>query len=174
MLLDLSEELRPRNVNLRPMPSLDNLSESTRNTVLTLPVEANDSSPFRRPAKPLSRARVAIVTSAGLHLRDDRPFVSGDATYRRIPSTVSARDLLQSHSSIGFDRTAALEDINVVFPIDRLREMVSQGKIGMLADTFFSFMGAQRDTSKIRATTGPEVADVLLRDNVDVVLLTPT
>lgn len=156
------------------MPALERLSESTRNSVLTLPVDINDSSPFTLPKKPLDRARVAIVTTAGLHLRDDRPFTAGDPSYRRIPSDVAAGDLVQSHASIGFDRTGVIEDVNVVFPIERLREMVSAGRIGQLAPSFYSFMGAQRDTTTIKEKTALEVADLLRGDGVDVVLLTPT
>lgn len=156
------------------MPRLDKLSETSRNTLLTMPVELHATSPFVRPGRPLSECRVAIVTSAGLHLRDDRPFVSADPTYRAIPSSASAADVLQSHTSIGFDRTAMLEDINVIFPIDRLREMHAAGRIGELATTFYSFMGAQRDITNIKTQTAPEVAELLVRDRVDVVLLTPT
>ena len=156
------------------MPSLDKLAESTRNSILTLPVDVNESTPFTTPTRPLGESRVAIVTSAGLHLRDDQPFSAGDPTYRLIPSAAAAADLVQSHTSIGFDRTAVLEDINVVFPIDRLREMVSAGRIGDLAPHFYSFMGAQRDTSPIKTRTAPEVAERLREERVDVVLLTPT
>jgi D-proline reductase (dithiol) PrdB len=156
------------------MPSLERLSESTRNSILTLPVDVNESTPFTEPLLPLSESRVAIVTSAGLHLRGDRPFTSGDPTYRIIPSATSAADLVQSHTSIGFDRTAVLADINVVFPINRLHEMVASGRIGALAPNFYSFMGAQRDTSAMKATSAPELASRLLEERVDVVLLTPT
>lgn len=156
------------------MPTLDKLAESTRNSILTLPVEVNDSTPFVRPKRPLREARLAVVTSAGVHLRDDRPFTPADPTYREIPSSTPAAQILQSHTSIGFDRTAILEDINVVFPLDRLRELVARGTVGELAPTFYSFMGAQRDVSKIKAQTAPEVAQNLVRDGVDVVLLTPT
>lgn len=156
------------------MPSLNKLSESTRNSILTLQVDVNPSSPFTPMKKPLSASRVAIVTSAGLHLREDKPFTAGDPTYRVIPSDAPAASLVQSHTSIGFDRTGVLEDINVVFPIDRLREMVVAGRIGELAPHFYSFMGAQRDTSAIKGRTAPEVADLLLGEAVDVVLLTPT
>ena len=156
------------------MPSLDKLSESTRNSILTQPVELNETAPFTLPKKPLAASRVAIVTSAGLHLREDRPFTVGDPTYRIIPSDTPAASLVQSHTSIGFDRTAVLEDINVVFPIDRLREMVAAGRIGELAPHFYSFMGAQRDTTAIKTRTALDVADLLLGEAVDVVLLTPT
>ena len=156
------------------MPSLDKLAERTRNTILTLPVDINESTPFTVPSKSLAASRVAIVTSAGLHLKGDRPFISGDPTYRVIPSNTPGGNLVQSHASIGFDRTAVLEDINVVFPIERLREMVAADDIGELAPDFYSFMGAQPDTSRIRQQTGPEVAELLLAAGVDVVLLTPT
>jgi D-proline reductase (dithiol) PrdB len=156
------------------MPRLDKLNESTRNSILTLPVDVNATTPFQLPAKPLAQSRVAIVTSAGLHLRGDRAFTAGDPTYRVIPSSAPAGDLVQSHTSIGFDRTAVLEDVNVVYPIDRLREMVAAGRIGALAPSCYSFMGAQRDTTPIKERTAPEVAQLLLRDDVGVVLLTPT
>jgi D-proline reductase (dithiol) PrdB len=156
------------------MPILSKLAESTRNSILTMPVDINASTPFTVPSKPLAQSRLAIVTTAGLHRRDDRPFTAGDPTFRVIPSDTPAADIVQSHTSIGFDRTAVLEDINVVYPIDRLREMIAAGRIGELAPSFYSFMGAQRDTTPIKERTAPEVAALLLRDGVDVVLLTPT
>jgi D-proline reductase (dithiol) PrdB len=156
------------------MPALDRLPEASREAMLSLSVQVNDGAPFHRLGRPLSEARVAIVTSAGIHLRDDRPFVPSDPTYRRIPSSARGDELLQSHASIGFDRTAVMADVNVVFPLDRLREMVAEHRIGSLGPTFYSFMGAQRDPSAIAATTAPEVAQQLLADGVDVVLLTPT
>lgn len=156
------------------MPSLDQLSESTRNMLLTLPVDTNDSTPFARPRKPLAQARLAVVTTAGLHLRTDRPFTPGDPSYRRVPSAAAASDIIQSHTSIGFDRTGVIADINVVYPVDRLREMVTAGRIGELAPSFYSFMGAQRDTKRIKNESAPEVARALVADDVDVVLLTPT
>jgi D-proline reductase (dithiol) PrdB len=156
------------------MPRLDRLPELNRNALLTFPAPVNDSAPFTPMKRPLSEARVAIVTSAGLHLREDQPFVSGDQSYRVIPSGVSQAEILQSHSSIGFDRVPAQRDLNVTFPIDRLRELVDRGEIGSLAANFYSFMGAQRAATQIEAETGPEVARRLLDDGVDVVLLTPT
>jgi D-proline reductase (dithiol) PrdB len=142
--------------------------------MLELPVEIHDSTPFRRPAKPLSESVLTIVTTAGLHLHGDRPFVPADPTYRIIPTDVRGEDLLQTHNSIGFDRTGVMADVNVVFPIDRLREMVAEGRIGKLGPRAYSFMGAQRDVTPIKTTTAPEVADRLLEDGVEIVLLTPT
>ena len=88
--------------------------------------------------------------------------------------TTPGSDILQSHTSIGFDRTAFMRDINVTFPIDRLRELVGDGTVGSLSERFYSFMGAQRVPKKIIEETGPEVARLLLDEGVDAVLLTPT
>jgi D-proline reductase (dithiol) PrdB len=156
------------------MPRLDRISDSTRKNLLTRPVEVNATTPFTPPRVSLAGARVAIVTTAGIHRRGDTPFVRYDPTFRTIPGDVSAAEIVQTHTSIGFDRTAMIEDVNVSFPIDRLREMQAEGEVGSFGARFFSFMGAQKDLVTIAATSGPEVAARLRDDGVDVVLLTPS
>ncbi len=156
------------------MPRLEDLSDTARQGHLNVPAMEHDDAPFAPLRKPLSEAKLALVTTAGLHLRADAPFASGDQTYRVIPSSADARDIIQSHTSIGFDRTAVMRDINVTFPIDRLRELVDRGTLGELSERFYSFMGANRDPKRIVEETGPEVARKLLEGGVDAVLLTPT
>jgi D-proline reductase (dithiol) PrdB len=156
------------------LPRLDRLPEINRNALLTFPAPVNESAPCTPLGKPLAACRVTIVTTAGMHLRGDAPFVGGDQSYRVLPSTAKASDILQSHSSIGFDRVPVQQDLNVTFPIDRLQELVARGEIGSLAANCYSFMGAQRAASRIEGETAPEVARLLLDDAVDVVLLTPT
>ena len=73
------------------MPRLDRLPQLNRNNLLMLPVQVNDTTPFTVPAKPLTACRIAIVTTAGLHRRGDRPFGPGEQTYRVIPSDTPAR-----------------------------------------------------------------------------------
>ena len=92
--------------------------------------------------KPLSERRVAIVSSAGLVVRGERPFRGREADYRVIPGTTRPDELLCSHISINFDRTGFQEDWNVVFPLDRLNELAAEGTIGSVAATHYSFMGA--------------------------------
>ena len=156
------------------MPRLDRLPQAARSTLLTFPAQVNDIAPFVRPAKPLSASRLAIVTSAGLHRRSERPFGPGEQTYRVIPSDTSASDILQSHTSLGFDRVAIMRDLNITFPIDRLRELTARGELGGLAPNNYSFMGALREWTKVERETAPEVARRLRDDGADVVLLTPT
>jgi D-proline reductase (dithiol) PrdB len=122
---------------------------------------------------PLPRRRVAIITTSGIHRADDRPFSSGAAAidYRIISGTAAAGELVMSHLSVNFDRTGFHEDHNVVFPIDRLRELARDGVIGSVADYHYSFMGA----APIRQLEpgARQLAGLLKKDRVDAVLLSP-
>ena len=156
------------------MPRLDRLSQMGRNNLLTFPSRVNDTAPFVSLSKPLAACRVAIVTTAGLHRRDDRPFGPGEQTARAIAADTPASEIVQSHTSLGFDRVAIMRDLNVTFPIDRLRELVARGAIGGLGPNNYSVMGALRDTARIEAETGPDLGRRLSDDGVDAVLITPT
>jgi D-proline reductase (dithiol) PrdB len=156
------------------MPRLDRLPQINRNNVLTFPAQVNDATPYASLAKPLTACRVAIVTTAGLHRRDDRPFGPGDQTYRVIPSDTPTVDIIQSHTSLGFDRSAIMRDLNISFPIDRLRELVARGEVGGLAPHCYSFMGALRDTVRLEGETGPEVGRRLRDEGAEVAFITPT
>ena len=155
------------------MPRLDRLPEANRKNLLNLPVQVNEGAPFVRPARPRATCRVAIVTTAGLHRRDDTPFAPGEQGYRVIPTETPAADIVQSHTSIGFDRVAIMRDLNVTFPVDRLRELAARGEIA-LAPNNYSFMGALRDTARLEGETGPEIARRLSAEGTEVALITPT
>ena len=58
------------------MPRLELLSEVQRKMLQMFPCFDHDDSPWTPMNKPLSESRVALVTSAGLHLRSDAPFVT--------------------------------------------------------------------------------------------------
>jgi D-proline reductase (dithiol) PrdB len=120
---------------------------------------------------PLTRRRVAVVSSAGLVVRGEPPFRGRDADYRRIPSATRPDQLLMSHISINYDRTGFQEDWNVVFPLDRLRELAADGAIGSVAATHYSFMGATDPV--LMENHAREVAGHLKKDQVDAVLLSP-
>ena len=157
------------------MPRLDRLPQINRNNnLITFPAQVNDTAPFVRPGKPLSGSRIAIVTTAGLHRRGDRPFGPGDQSYRVIAADTPAADIVQRHTTIRFDRVPIMRDINVSFPIDRLRELITRGELGGFGPNHYSFMGAQRDCARIEQETGPEAARRLRDEGVDVALITPT
>jgi D-proline reductase (dithiol) PrdB len=123
------------------------------------------------PGKPLGERRVAIISTAGLHRRGDRPFRPGDGSYRVIPSETAAGELVMSHISVNFDRTGFQQDLNVAFPIDRLRELVAEGTVGSTAALHYSFMGAfPPEAAQPHAR---HLSGLLKADKVDAALLVP-
>lgn len=156
------------------MPDLERLPSKQRAVLEAQAVAEHDSAPVTELAVPLSRARVAVVTSAGLNLRSQEPFRREDPGFRVLPCDAPDADIVQSHSSIGFDRTATTRDLNVSYPLDRLRELAQQGTVGELAPRHLSFMGAQPDPEATLAESAVQAADLLLADGVDLVVLTPT
>src|ERR1043165_4016687 len=99
--------------------------------------------PFTPFDRELSKSTIAIVTAGGVHLKTQEPFniadELGDLTYREIPPDVETKDLMVTHHH--YEHRAANEDINVVFPIEVLRDLVSEGLIGGVARKHIGYMG---------------------------------
>ena len=151
-------------VHMREMP--DHLREALINQELP---EYGDT-PWVTP-KPLDECRVALISTAGLHRREDDPFTPGAGDYRIIPDDYDMGDLVMSHLSTNFDRSGFYQDVNTSFPIDRLRELAEEGVIGSVASRHFSFMGATPPT--VMEPIARDLAGVLKADNVDAVALVP-
>ena len=133
--------------------------------------------PWAPVTMPLSRSVVALVTTAGVHLKSQGPFdmddPDGDPSFRAIPSHVQGGDLAITHKY--YDHSQADRDINVVLPLDRARELAAGGRIGGFAPFVYGFMG-HIDGPHLRTLmekTAPEVARLLQRDGADAVVLTP-
>ena len=152
------------------MAHLDQFPGPMRSLLAKLECPSFESQPWVE-GPPLSRRRIAIVSTAGLHNRDDRPFTSVSEEYRVIPGDIVANDLVMSHLSTNFDRTGFQQDWNVIFPIDRLREFADQGSIGSVADFHYSFMGAT-DPMKMEPVAR-DLAGLFKKDQVDGLLLVP-
>ena len=152
------------------MARLDEFDPTSAKRLIEMAMPSFGATPWT-PAKPAAQARVAIVSTAGLQLRGDRPFAAGAGDFRPIPGDVAAGDLVMSHVSTNFDRTGFQADINVVFPIDRLGELRREGVIGSVASIHYAFMGAtlpERIEQPAR-----QLATLLKQDQVDAVLLVP-
>lgn len=120
---------------------------------------------------PLAKRRVAIVTTSGLHRRSDLAFAHGATDYRIIPGDTPGAELVMSHISVNYDRSGFQEDVNVVFPLERLRELERERVVGSIADFHYSFMGAAPILGL--ETKARELAGLLKKDRVDAVLLSP-
>lgn len=143
---------------------------------------ANDAG----PAKPLELSRycvpftpfrgrieevtLCVVSTAGVRGKKDKPFdAEGDSTYRVISGAATGEDL--TYDDTHYDHACADRDINCVFPIDRLRELVAEKRIGGLSERHFS-MGFSQALRELRETTIPQVAREVDRARPDAVLLT--
>jgi D-proline reductase (dithiol) PrdB len=133
--------------------------------------------PWTPLKKALAQARLALVSSAGLTAACDQPFdesvPGGDVSFRWIDAQARLNDLQESHRSQSFDRTGLQQDGNLVFPLDRARELVAGGRVGSLNRRHLSFMGSITAPGRLVKQTAPEAAGWLVEDAVDVALLVP-
>ena len=133
--------------------------------------------PWTPLAKPLSECKVALVTTSGVHHRDQPPFDmldrEGDPSFRLIDISRPVSDLIITHDY--YDHSDADQDINVVFPIERLKELEREGVIGQVARFNYAFMGhiLGRHIETLVRRSAPDVARKLKADAIDLVLLTP-
>ena len=131
--------------------------------------------PFTPFEGELSRATVAIVTAGGVHLREQEPFnianELGDLGYRVIPHDADSSELMVTHHH--YDHTDADSDINVVFPLDVLRDLEAEGFIGAVARKHIGYMGYTMQLKAMYEGTAPEIANEIDRGSrADVVVLT--
>jgi D-proline reductase (dithiol) PrdB len=152
------------------MARIEDIPQPTRDVVLGLACPELPGSPWVTP-KPLSESRIATLTSAALMRRSDQPFPAGTAEFRALPSSLAPADMLMSHISINFDRAGFQRDINIAYPIDRLRELATDGVIGAVADTHYSVMGSTDPATMSETADG--IVGLLKQQEVDAVLLCP-
>ena len=123
----------------------------------------------------LAKSHVAIVTAAGVHLREQEAFniadELGDLTYRVLPPDVDTAALMVTHHH--YDHTDADRDINVVFPIDALRELAAEGFVGGVARKHVGYMGYTMQLKAMYEGTAPQIANEIDRGGrADAVVLT--
>jgi D-proline reductase (dithiol) PrdB len=158
---------------LTPFPSLvERLVE--KRPPLDMSFEPIPWTPF---TKGLKNSRFAIVTTAGVHLKGQTPFdmedTEGDPTLRELPRDTPGEDFMITHDY--YNHRDADRDINIVYPVDRMKELVQEGVIGGLAETHYGFMGhiKGRHVPTLVNVKAPEVTRRLINEGVDAVLLTP-
>jgi D-proline reductase (dithiol) PrdB len=136
--------------------------------------------PFTPLPRPLAECTVALVSSAGVALRSDRPFDQegerknpwwGDPSWRAIPRDATEADVAIHHLHI--DRRFAEADLDCVLPLRRLAELAGEGLIGRIAASHVSFMGYQLDATALVTESAPAIARHLREQAVDVAVLVP-
>lgn len=118
------------------------------------------------------RATVMLLGSAGVHVRDDPPFLPvNDMTFRRIPAGIDPRRLRPSHPTPM--RRPGLRDVNVVFPFQRLAELAADGVIGGVTDVHLSMLGAIKQLRALADEVAPSIAAEARGQGADILLVVP-
>lgn len=138
-------------------------------------IHKEDLVPLAPLKKPIAECRVAFLSTSGVQLKGTLPFDTvhpvGDYSFRRVPSESSVDDLeihQLKYPTFGADR-----DLNVIFPIERLRELRDQGVIGELNANHYTFIGYNMDPVRLEKTLAEDVAQALVDDEVDIALAAP-
>ena len=152
------------------MVHLSEMPENLRTALVNQELPEYDTTPWASAA-PLTESRVAIISTAGLHRRQDSPFKPGGGDYRILPDDGDTDELMMSHVSTNFDRTGFVQEVNTAFPIDRLHELVADGTIGSAASRHYSFMGAT--PPNVMEPVARDLAGLLKEDRVNAVILVP-
>ncbi|NIT65061.1 MAG: hypothetical protein GWO39_15305 [Gammaproteobacteria bacterium] len=156
----------------RPVLEAKNWKEAFK----TYPFVVNAHAPWTPLTKPLAECRVALLSTAGAYVKDEQPpfdaeNIEGDWTVREIPTDVDYAQLELAHTH--YDHARADQDLNCVFPLQRLRELVAEGVIGSLAARHYSISGYCTTADKVAEHTAPQVAMRAKQDAVDAVLHVP-
>ncbi len=133
----------------------------------------NASAPWTPIVKPLAESAVAMISSSGVYRRDQTPFKpdKNDLSFREIPADADVRDLAISHDY--YDHRDAEQDVNCVFPIERLRELAAEGFIGGLAPFHLTFMGRVFRKTQFLDEMIPKMLARIEAMRADLVLLVP-
>jgi D-proline reductase (dithiol) PrdB len=132
----------------------------------------NEDVPWTPLAKPLRECKVALISSGGVHHKDQVPFhFRDDVSYYKIPRDVDIEDLCISH--FGYRTDDARQDPNCVFPLERMRELAAEGVMGEFADPAYTFAGGIYSARKVRDELAPGLVEELTANRVDLFYLVP-
>jgi D-proline reductase (dithiol) PrdB len=131
--------------------------------------------PFTPFERELAKSNIAIVTAGGVHLREQEPFniadEMGDLGFRIIAPDTNSTELMVTHHH--YDHADADADINVVFPLDVLRELETDKIIGGIARKHIGYMGYTMQLKAMYEGTAPEIANEIDKGSrADAVVLT--
>jgi D-proline reductase (dithiol) PrdB len=141
-------------------------------------IERTGDIPWTPMTKSLADSSVCLITTAGLHLKTDAPFdmddPQGDPTFRLIPSTATRDELTITHNY--YNHADADRDFNIVFPLDRMRELATACVLRGVTPTHYSFMGHidGPHVATLNTKILPELLQRIRTERPDFVFLTPS
>jgi glycine reductase len=129
------------------------------------------------PLENIKNAKIALVTSGGIVPKGNPDHIESSSASKY--GKYSIEDIYemnkQTHETAhgGYDPVYANEDPNCVLPVDVLRDMENEGKIGELHKYYYSTVGNGTSVANAKAYA-QEIAKDLLEDGVQAVILTST
>ncbi len=154
---------------------LKKVSDADFRTEYSLPVF--DRVPPALPVDNLSRAKIALITSGGIVPKGNPDRIESSSTSKFGKYPFANLEILtpETHESChgGYDNTYANADPNRVLPLDVLRDLEREGKIGKLHDFYYATVG--NGTSVANAKKFAQaIAQELKAAEVQAVILTST
>lgn len=138
-----------------------------------LPFHNPASVPIAPAIKDMSKARIAFITTGGIVPSDNPDHIPGAAasTFGRYDiSSISTMDSGKWISvSGGYDQTYANADPMLVVPLDALKRLLEEQKIGYLHPWIYSTTGNQNNHENAKRM-GQEILQYLKRDHIDGVI----
>ena len=135
-------------------------------------VKNADTPPWAVLDKPLNECRVGLIASGGIYRAGQVAFhYKDDVSFRIIDATTPSDELRITH--FAYDQRDARRDPNAVFPLDTLHALVEERTIGGIAPHAYTFMGGIYSARRVRDQLALALADRVIADEVDVVLLVP-
>jgi len=132
-----------------------------REFVTEYPMPVFDNVEPGKAIKDLSNARIALVTSGGIESSSASKY--GQYEIENMGETAHG----------GYDPIYANEDPNRVLPVDVLKDLQAEGKIGSIHPYYYTTTGNGTSVANSKAFA-TEFAQKLLADGVDAVILTST
>lgn len=129
------------------------------------------------PVADVSKAKIAIVTSGGIVPKGNPDHIESSSASKfgkyDIEGIENLTDETNETAHGGYDPTYANADSDRVLPVDVLRKMEKEGKIGSLHRYYYSTVGNGTAVASSKKF-GANIAKELIADGVDAVILTST
>jgi D-proline reductase (dithiol) PrdB len=136
--------------------------------------QQTEPTPWTPLHRRLKDCKAVIVTTAGLRLKTQHEYDldrgRGSSDVREISINAQRADLAFDFTN--YDPREAEKDLNVIVPIDRMKELVDEGSLGGLCESFFSFFGLCPNVASLQQSA-QRVVEKLRRYEADIAFVFP-
>lgn len=150
---------------------------SGKKFVTEYPMPSFDKVAPNPAVKDITKAKIALVTSGGIVPKGNPDRIESSSASRygeyRISGVMDLTEATYETAHGGYDPVYANEDSDRVLPVDVLRDMEKEGKIGGLHEFFYSTVGNGTAVASSKAFAA-QFSQKLKVNGVDAVILTST